>query len=92
MPKIQAWQEQAREMTGFYDELERNSDNIQKFFDKRGLKYAVSARIKERGRAGAARFRCSRNRLRAWLYQGAGRREGSRSRDSQALARLLPSG
>ena len=47
--KIQEWQEQAREMTGFYNELTKHEVNIQKFFDKKGLKYNVKDRINQRG-------------------------------------------
>lgn len=49
MPKIQEWQEQAREMTGFYEELAKHQKNVPRFFDKKGLNYNVAARINERG-------------------------------------------
>jgi hypothetical protein len=49
LPKMLEWQEKAREMVGFYDALEKHADRIQMFYDNKGVKFDVRARIRERG-------------------------------------------
>ncbi len=57
LDKIQAWQEQAREMVGYYEALQKYREPIEKFYARKGVKYDVQARIAERGYplGGAAR-------------------------------------
>ncbi|MBC7387223.1 MAG: hypothetical protein H7301_13810 [Cryobacterium sp.] len=43
------WQEQAREMVGFYDLLKKYQNRIQRFYDRKGVPYDVGARIAQRG-------------------------------------------
>ena len=47
--QIQDWQEQAREMTGFYDMLEKYQSPIKRFYVRKGLKYDLDERIAQRG-------------------------------------------
>ncbi len=49
LPNIQKWQEEAREISNFYEELTKHQDRIEKFFKKQGITYDVSARIAQRG-------------------------------------------
>lgn len=49
LPEVQKWQEQAREASGLYRELEEDEDTIRRLFKKMGIKYDVGARIAQRG-------------------------------------------
>lgn len=49
LPDVQKWQEQAREASGLYRELEEDEDTITRLFKKMGIKYDVAARIAQRG-------------------------------------------
>ncbi len=49
LPEVQKWQEQAREASGLYRELDEDQDNITRLFKKMGIKYDVGARIAQRG-------------------------------------------
>ncbi len=49
LPKVQAYQEDNRNFSGLYRELEEEREGIEKIFKKMGIKYDVQARIDERG-------------------------------------------
>jgi molybdopterin converting factor small subunit len=49
LPQLLAWQEQARQMNGFYDSLRDNKDLVELYFAKKGLKYDVDERLAEQG-------------------------------------------
>ena len=49
LPEVQRWQEQAREASGLYRELEEDEETINRLFKKMGIKYNVAARIAQRG-------------------------------------------
>lgn len=49
LPEVQKWQEQAREASGLYRELEEDEETINRLFKKMGIKYNVAARIAQRG-------------------------------------------